>query len=272
MRTELDALLSTQRFAAGVLPVPWDVRTDLESGDPPERPFALVELAGPAETSGAPVTQDLIIPVVVNLYPVAAASREAATDMALSLRELMWQAVKWGPDARRPTTDRIPLFAYDPRIEQHRFKVPSGTMTFTITVGGHVTAPIATPATATDLALAISEALDAEPSDIVGQDRGTNLWDVFYAGALAGERIGDPAISVGAAKTMLEGAPAPWRGPSDYMRVQSFSQNTVRDDTDPTLVMIAVDLRLTFARGLPLPLDLRVLQAITASADSGPGG
>lgn len=272
MRSELDAILSTQRFVAGVLPEPWDVRTDLETGEPPVRPFAMVELAGSAETSGAPVTQDVIVPMVVNLFPVRGASREAATDAALALREQMWQAVKWGPDPRRPTTDRIPLFDYSPRLEQHRFSVPAGSGPFRITVAGHQTAPITLPATAAEVALEVSVAIDAEPEDVIGQDRGTGLWDVFYAGDLAGVRVGDPTITIGTAKTLLQGAPAPWRSPSDYMRVQSFSQNTVRDDADPMLVMIAVDLRLTFARGLPLPLDLRVLQAITASADSGPGG
>lgn len=271
MRSEVDAILSTQRFfASAVLPEPWDVRTDLEAGEPPERPFALIEQAGGAETTGAPATQDLLLPVTVNLYPAKAATREAATDTALALREQVWQAVKWGPDPHRPTTDRIPLYCYDPRVEVHRFSIPAGSDPFTVTVAGETTSPVDPAATAAELADAIAEALAAEDGDITGQDRGTGLWDIRYGGALAGERIGAPTISEGTARTMLEGAVAPWRGPSDYMRVDSFSQNTIRDASDPTIVMVAVDLRLTFGRGLPLPLDQRIVQRVIATG--GPGG
>jgi hypothetical protein len=94
MRTEREALLSLQRFVAGVLPEPWDVRTDLETGDPPQRPFALIEQAGGAETTGGPATQDIIIPFTANLYLARQDTREAATDAALDVRELVWQAVK----------------------------------------------------------------------------------------------------------------------------------------------------------------------------------
>lgn len=271
MRSEGDAFLSVQRFFAGLLPEPWDVRVDVEAGGSPDRPFALVELAGSSETSGAPVAQDLIVPIVANLFLPHAGSRGEATNAALALREEVWQAVKWGPDPRNPTTDRIPLYCYDPRVECHRFKA---WRPFTITVAGETTDLLTPPVTAADVAAAVGAAIGANPGDVTGQDRGGRLWDVFYGGDLAGDRIGTPTVSEGDgwARVMLEGAPVPWRGPSDYMKVSSFSQNTVPDDADPTLVMVAVDLRLTFARGLPLPLDLRVLQRISATADSGPGG
>lgn len=276
MRTEADALLSVQRFFAGVFAAPWEVRTDLETGDPPQRPFILIELAGPGETTGAPVTQDIVLPIVANFYLAAASSREAATDASLAVREQVWQAVKWGPDPTRPTTDRLPLYCYDPRVEQHRF-ANSSSAPFTITVDGATTLPLVPPVLATDVAAAIEAALIGHgvavtPGDLVGQDRGSGLWDVFYGGSLAGVRVGDPTISAGSARTILQGAPAPWRAPSDYMRVAAFTQNTVRDVTDPKLAMVAVDLRLTFARGLPLPLGLRILQRVSATVGSGPGG
>lgn len=278
MRSELDAILSTQRFFAGVLPEPWDIRTDLEAGEPPERPFVLIEQAGGAETSGAPATQDILLPVTANLFLPGQKTREAATDVALAVRDTVWQAVKWGPDARRPTTDRIPLYCYEPRLEEHRFHVPWWvTDPVTITVAGATTDPVSRASTAAEVAEAIAAALAGhgvrfEPGAIVGYDRGTGLWDVWYGGSLAGERIGDPAISHGRARTLLQGAPSPWRAPSDYMRVDSFAQNTVRDPADPTLVMVAVDLRLTFGRGLPLPLDQRIIQRVYATVGSGPGG
>jgi len=286
VRRELDAILSLQRFFAGVLPEPWDVRTELEAGEAPERPFALIEQAGDAQTTGAPPMQEIAVPMTANLYLAAAETREAATTAALELREEVWKAVKWGFDPRRPTTDRIPLYAYEPRLERHRFRVAFATAgTFVASVDGHEAVPLPPTTMAEELASEIEEALadsgdfpDLAPGDVVGQDRGSGLWDIEYGGSLAGQNIGPPSIDgalltgvlpVVEAKTLLEGAPAPWRGPSDYMRVASFAQNTVRDQSDPALVMVAADLRLTFVRGLPLPLDRRILQRVSATGSSG---
>lgn len=282
MRSELDAIWSLQRFFAQILPEPWNITTDLEVGVEPVRPFALIE-PGEASTDGPPVAQDVTLPVTVNLYMAQSDTREAATDAALALREQVWQAVKWGPDARNPTTDRIPLYAYEPRVEQHRFRLPwvLRDLPFTLTIKGLTSPPILPTTDAAGLAADIGLLLGAAEGDVTGQDRGTRLWDVFYGGALAGQRIGDPAITpsgmtpvsgIGSAWTVLQGAPAPWRGPSDYMRVESFSQNSIRDMDDPTLMMVAVDMRLTFTRTLPVASDMRILNRIMASADSGPGG
>lgn len=282
MRREADAILSLQRFIGAILREPWDIRTELEPGEPPDRPFALIEQAGSAETTGAPNAQQVTVPMVANLYLERHDSRQEATDAALALRELVWQAVKWGPDPRRPTTDRIALYAYTPREERHRFKVTGATSgTFNVTVGTADAGAIDFDTDAAGLAAAIEAALIADgqrvdPGDVVGYDRGAGLWDVHYTGRLAGQRPGDPVVdgagllggtllAVAAdARVLLEGTPAPWRGPSDFMRVESFNQNTVRDQADPSLVMVAVDLRLTFVRGRPLPLDHRVLQRIQA--------
>lgn len=279
MRRERDALLSLQLFFAGLLPEPWDVRTSLEAGEAPERPFALIELAGPGDTTGGGRLMDRALVVSAGLFPVGQDTREAALDAALDLRETVWQAVKWGPDPKRPTTDLIALYAYEPRVETHRFKVAGATGgTFTATVNGHATAPLPPTANASQLAAAIATAISAPAGAITGTDRGAGLWDINYGGDLAGGNIGAPAIDgsllTGSrkqvlARTMLEGAPAPWRTPSDFMRVQSFTQTTLPDSADPTLVMVAVDLRLTFARGLPLPFGQRILQRISATVGSG---
>lgn len=272
LRRELDALLSLQRFVAGALPAPWDVRTDLEEGEDPKRPFALVEQAGGAETDGAPAVQLVTIPYTINLYLPKAATREAAREAALEVREVLWQAVKWGADRR--TTDRIPLYSYLPRIETHRIRVANATHgTFTVTIEEQTTAPIGATATAEDVAAAIAAALGLDPAEVVGQDRGVGLSDVAFVGSLAGQRIGDPtadgtdlvgSFATASASCLLQGAAPPWRGPSDFMRVEDFSQNTVADPDDPKLVMVAADLRLTFVRGRPLPLETRILQRVVS--------
>jgi hypothetical protein len=120
MRTETDATLSLQRFFAGILAEPWEVVLVVEGGTDPERPYATVELLDSVPTEGPPAMQQVTLPFVTNLYPAIFDSRKAAQQGARDLRELVWQAVKWGPDARRPTTDRIPLFDYDPET------VPAG--------------------------------------------------------------------------------------------------------------------------------------------------
>lgn len=270
MRRELDALLSVQRFIAAALPEPWDVRTDLETGEPPERPFALIELVGPGLTSGGPAAQDRTLPLVANLYLAKAATRSAATDAALDVRETIWQAVKWGPEPARPTTDRIPLYSYEPRIERHRFKVVATGGTFTITVGLDETTALTSSVTTAQLKAALQVALDEPPSSLIVTQRGVGLWDVEYVGALAGMNMGEPSLdgallAGSSARVILEGAAAPWRTDSDYLRVDNFAQTTIRDPADPSLVMVAVDLRLTFGRGLPVPSAQRILQRIGAN-------
>lgn len=278
MRTELDALKSVQRFIAQVLPEPWDIRLALEGGDPPRRPFTLVELNGPSDTTGGGRLFDRVLVLTVNFYLEQADTRAEANEAALNLREQVWQLVKWGPDLRRPTTDRIPLYAYEPRIETHRFKVSGAEGgSFTVSIGGHTTMGLSREINAAMLAAAVTDAIDAPAGAVVGIDRGTGLWDLEYHGVLAGASPGDPSIdgsmltgtrAQATARTMLHAARAPWRAASDYMRVDSFTQTTVPDVADPTLVMVAADLRLTFGRGLGLPLGQRIVQRITSATGS----
>lgn len=319
MRREFDALLSAQRFIAAALPEPWDVRTDLETGEPPERPFALVELVGPGLTTGGPAMQDRTLPLVASLYLAKADTRAAATDAALEVREAMWQAVRWGSDPARPTTDRIPLYSYVPRLERHRFKVVATGGTFRVDSGAGWTDDLPFDVTAGDLAAAIvatftlggttlteggdplvtqdDDPLDPgiTPGSVTVTARGIGLWDVEYGGDLAGIPLSGVLLSEGGdllvtedgdlldtvpaidgsllegprvaatATVLLMGAAAPWRTASDYLRVDSFTQTTIRDPVDPSLVMVAADLRLTFGRGLPVPSAQRILQRIGAN-------
>lgn len=184
MRTETDAILSMQRFFAGILDAPWEVVLVVEGGSDPERPYATVELLDSIPTEGAPAMQQVTCPFSVNLYPPPFGNRREAQQGARDLREQVWQAVKWGPGAflrsQRPTTDRIPLLDYD-------------------------------------------------------------------------------------AETVPAGQDAPFHRSSDYMRVESFAMRTHNEDETPREVQIAVDLRCTFVRGLPVPSGQRQLQRIVAS-------
>lgn len=273
MRSDLDALKSLQRFFAGILPEPWDVRRHVEAGDPPQRPYALVEFAGDALTTGSPAMQTVAIPFAVGLFLEKQATRALASDAALAMREQVWQAVKWGVGNDRHTTDRIPLFAYEARNEVVRFSVMAGGGTWRAILGAHTSAPIAFDAAASVVASTIATALGVMSGMVVGHDRGAGLWDIEFdlAGASPGTASIDGASLTGGmvatrVRQMLAAAAAPWRGDRDYMAVASLGMSTVHDEGDATLVMVPVDLRLTFTRGLPLPLERRILQRINAAS------
>jgi hypothetical protein len=276
-RREIDAIRSLQRFAASFLPEPWDVRLLLEAGSEPARPYALVEQAGSSVITGSKNIQEVTVAYTLNLYlprPVDD-SRRAADDAALELRETVFQAVKWGPDLHNPTTDRIPLYAYDPRNEVQRVRVrgaTSGTWRLKLTTPW-------TPTIAFDADIAaVQTALNViEPGNTLVVKRGNGVFDIFFIGELAGKNV--PLLTLDAASLvspkpptvtlMLQGAPAPWRSPSDFMRVLSFGQHTIRDPDEPVLMQVAVDLRCAFARTLPLPFDQMLLQRLYATGSIG---
>lgn len=274
MRTEADALLSLQRYFADVLPEPWDVRVKVEAGREPDRPYALVEQNGPSSTTGAPVTQDVTAAYSVNLYlpTVEGELRKTAELRALQWREVVWQAVKWGPDPRRPTTDRIPLFSFTPRLEVQRLSFTRATGGWLLVgYGGAWTPPIAWDA---DLP-AVQSAFDALDRDAFAVERrASRIFDVHFGGDLAGQpvdllEVDDDALESIAAPTVgrrLSAAPAPWRSDRDYLRVESFSMTTVQDEDAPALLMVAVELRCAFARGLPVPFGQMLLQRLNATA------
>jgi len=271
MRTEYDGIMSMQRFFAGILPAAdgWDVRRQFEAGMEPERPFATIEQIGPAEVSGAPAQQELVIPYVASLYLPRTGTRKAADDAALNV---MRSAVKVG-DPLRPTTDRIPLWDYSDRLEWQRISLGGASAgTFTISLDAETSAALAFDADGD----AVQGALD----EIVGENnaivhyRGVGLYDVIFIGALSGQEPGtleidDASLTALTEPTVtrkLHGTEAPWRTPSDWMRVRSFGQTTVRDEDEPTLVQVNVDLRCAFSRGLPLPFNQMILQRIAAPA------
>lgn len=262
MRTPRDAVLSVQRFFAGFLEEPWEVLRAVD-GDPPDRPYALIEQLPEETPPASPALQTVAVPVVVNCYLAPGSTRKAADDAALELRELVWQRVKWGaPPYRRLTTDRIPLYAYEPREEVQRIKIGPTAIDFTLTLEGEQTAALDADVDALELVAGLEALPSVEPGDIAAIRRGDRLFDVVFTGSLAGVDV-DPMVGERATvKVLLEGAPAPWRAAPDYMRVASFGQTTIRDDDDPRIAMVAVDLRLTFALGAPVPLGQTILQRV----------
>lgn len=285
MRREGDALRSLQRFVAGVLAEPWDIRLTVEAGVEPERPFALVEQNGTAVTEGRRNVQDVTVAYTVSIYLPEAPTRQAANDAAMGVREQMWQAVKWGPDLHHPTPDRIPLFDYEARIAVQRVRVRGATSgTWRLGADGQWTAPIAFDAFAPAVRSALGALLDTPASgsdpgmaNVMVVPRGVGVFDVMFVGDLAGLDVAPLELDVGAlvepvspgVTVVLNGAPAPWRSPSDFLRVVDFAQTTIVDPDSPTLVMVAVDLRCTFARTLPLPFDHMKLQRVSATDGSG---
>lgn len=275
MRTEGDAIKSLQRFFAGFLPEPWDVRRTVESGREPQRPYALIEQNGTADTSGGgPAAQDVVVAYSANLYLPLAQGRQAADDAAIALREQVWTAVKWGPDLGRVTMDRIPLYSYDPRLEVQRVRVRDATAgTFRLSRNGSVWTD-AIPRD-TDAAGLQAQLDDLQMGVMQVTARGVGVFDVAFSGQLAGVNVDPLHIDTssltgpGTVTVILEGAPAPWRSPHDYLRVDSFAQTTIRDPEDPKLVQVAVDLRCAFTRGVPLPSDHMLLQRVTATGHRG---
>lgn len=187
MRTEPDALLSLQRYFGQVLEEPWNVRTSLDVGPEPERPYVVIS-RNALLSSGAPSSLLVTLPVTVHCYPAVEESMAAAEAAELELRNLLWEAVEYGHPGTDARHRRLPLWNYDE-------------------------------------------------------------------------------------ETVPAGQEAPFRAHCDYLRVAADpSINTVREDADPRVMTVAVDLRCTFRRGEPVPSGQGIFRGARASATSGPEG
>lgn len=262
MRREEDAIRSVRKWLAGLLSELWNIVGALEAGKVPDRPFALVEqLTAPTSTGGR--VQDVTLPVTVMLYPVAGATRAAADQASLDLREMLWRDVKWGPDPRRHTLDLLPLWSFVSRPERWRVWARATDGTLTLAVGAVVTAPFAHDAPPADVADALS---DAGLDGISVARAATGMWDLEFTG-LDGDRPDDPLVATSvdlscspgfgvpsvSSELVLAGQRAPWRTSRDWMRVESYSADTIRDVDDPKTHAIAVSLRLTYVRTAQVP-------------------
>jgi len=112
-RTALDCLKSLQRYAASILPAPWDVRIALESVNP-TRPFALVTQNGAQVILGKYGAHSLQLsaPYTVHAYLAEAATREAAEIAAAQLEEQMFYAFKVVGNAPSTRGDVVPLWDF----------------------------------------------------------------------------------------------------------------------------------------------------------------
>lgn len=284
MREELDALKSLQRYFGQVLEAPWDVRTILEQGDPPERPYALVTRNGPLLSSGPRDSLLVTAAVTVHAYPAIAETMKDSEALELELRELLWTAVEYGHPGTPARHRRLPLWDYAGRNARQRFRILRATGgTYALRVRGQaaLTAPIAHDADGAAVLAAIEATPDVEPGEVELERRAPGHFDVVHVGGQGAmpqpelEVDGADLLPAGVAgvetRTILEGAAAPVRGPSDFLRVAADPQvNTRRDDDEPRRMMVALDLRCTFRRGQPVPSGQTILQRI--GAVGGPEG
>lgn len=110
MRAETDGLLSIQRYFGQVLDA-YDVRTELELGQDPERPFALVTLN--TTTHGLAQRQRTLV-VTVHAFPAPADTMKASRAEELALREVLLRAVEFGHPGTPARPGRLPLWDFDP--------------------------------------------------------------------------------------------------------------------------------------------------------------
>jgi hypothetical protein len=111
MRAETDGLLSLQRYFGMVLPVTYDVRTALEVGQEPERPYALITLNA---TTLNRVARQRTMVVTVHVFPAPADTMAASKTDELELRELLLYAVEFGHPGTGARPERLPLWDFDP--------------------------------------------------------------------------------------------------------------------------------------------------------------
>ncbi len=293
MNAETEAVKSVQRLMAEVfdefLGADGSVERAIEQSGAPPRPFILVEQT--AQTAGQEMGagRELVtVPITVTVFLAEQASRVAAVDAAGHARDLLVSAVQHGVEAGRATPKRIRRWHYTPRVERHLIGVTADAGTFSIAIDrpgpNAETVEIALGASAAAVADHLEVALAAagatvQAGDIVGVDRGVNLWEISYGGSLAGVRVGEPSVddsllSAAApgvrtrAEVLLQGAAAPWRAENDYLRVEAFSVSPpIVDPDNPRLVTIAADLRCTLGRGPHLPSIHRVVQRVETRFD-----
>lgn len=294
MNAETEAVKSVQRLMAEVfdefLGADGSVERAIEQSGAPPRPFILVEQTAPSSGQEVGVGRELVtVPITVTVYLAAQDTRVQALDAAGEARSLLVAAVQHGVEAGRSTPRRIRRWHYSPRVERHLIGVTADTGTFSITIDrpsgpNAETVEIALGASAAAVADHLEVALAAagatvQAGDIVGVDRGQNLWEISYGGGLAGVRVGEPSVDASLlaaaapgvstrADVLLQGAAAPWRNDSDFLRVEAFSISPpIVDPDDPTLVTLAADLRCTLVRGPHLPSIHRVVQRVETRFD-----
>lgn len=268
MRTETDALLSLQRYVAAALPSMTEVLTELERGDPPARPFAIVSADDTLSTEGTLSTPWSVLPCTAHVY-IDAASRKAARAEAEAIRDALWEALYIGIGDGRPL--RVPLFDYTGKPATWAIDVTGATSgQWRLELDGDVSAPLELDAQPR----ALREALEALAGEgIVAGGRAGGPWWVRFdraplrgtphtlaglVGTLAGD---DPDVAV---EVLAVGDPEPWRTARDFVNVEQVQLGGLPDPSTPTMRTITAGVRLTWARGGRVPSAEMTLTGITA--------
>lgn len=272
MRTELDALRSMQRYVAQALPEPWEVLLEVEAGDPPARPFAVVSADGDGDTLGLLAAPEVRLPVTVQAYPAPGATRALSLEAAMAVRESLWDLVHLGAAPGRPML--LPLFAYEGAPEvQHVELVGATGGTFALTFDGEATAPIDVKAQPTHVrwALEALASVDVGTVEVVGRVGGP--WAVRFVRARTGVPQplleGDASGLTGQAPEVFvarlqAGSPDPYRRPVDFARIEQPTRGIMRDPADPQQRTVTLGCRLTWGRRGRLPSAEMILTSIRA--------
>lgn len=272
MRTENDALRSLQRHVAAALPTFKEILLEVEAGQEPERPFAVVSADEWTATEhvGRPW---VTLPTTISAY-VKGASRLAAREAAQDAREALWHALRVGEGAGRERL--VPLFDYTgrPAVQHVEFVRASGG-TFALQHGAEWTAPLLYPPQPRHVRLALEALPDLEPGDVwVFGKRGGPL-DVRFDGRLRGDAVPLMAADVAdldgtnpgiVVSEVAAGSADPWRDPRDFLTVEAPSFGGMPDPADARLRTVTVGVRLTWGRNGRVRSPEMTLRAIHARA------
>lgn len=120
MRSQLDALLSVQKYTAVALGDSWEVRLESDRGEIVEgTPVAQVMMVGDASSTGSAWFADVSQPMAIHLYPLPQETTTRSTIEATRVQETIQAAYRFrGVGLGYPC--RVPLFDYDgvdPHVE-----------------------------------------------------------------------------------------------------------------------------------------------------------
>lgn len=254
------------------------------------RPIALVEQAAAVSVESAGSMHTVTMPVTITLLLAGRDTRREALEAAQDAGALVREAILFGSDPSRSTPNLIERWRLDPRDEQHRIRVKADGGTWVATLdapsGSGSTAALPPNASASSVRTQIVAALTAAgltitSADVQVNERAPGWWDITFVGAQAGRRVADITVNgsglqrtyeepEAAGEVLVQGCAAPWRAPSDWIRVTSLTvSRPLPDQDDPTLMAVPIDLRCTFARGPRLRSSGRAITGLSVTFDQG---
>lgn len=261
MRTELDALLSLQRYVAQALPEPWTVYAEPEN-EQLVRPFAIVSRDGDADTDAAIDTPQITVPFTVYAYPDPGDTRAVSRQREHAARDALWQLFVRGLDPGRQRL--VPLWDYAGHDAVQRVTVDDGATSFRLNYDGTWTAPLAQPAQPWTVQQAL-EGLAGAGNVWCPNTRLGGPFVVRFTGALAGQPQDALTAEDAAVEVLHPGSPDPWRSPRDFAEVdRGPTMGGLPDTDDARLRTITVGVRLTWGRAGNVPSPSMILERIGA--------